>query len=149
MKKTIITIGAGILVAGGALAILIANSNPQDEPASLQAAAVWRACGGACGEGKCGAGKCGEGRAEKATTIKATEVKGALVECKVKGMTCSGCETKVTNALLKLEGVQVKEVSHKKGVALLVVDTTVTPLSKVKEAIASAKFEPKECALVQ
>lgn len=146
MKKAIITIGVGTLIAGGALAFIIGSSNSQNPTPSLQVAALWRACGGACGEGKCGAGKCGGGRAETTTSPK---VEGVTVECKVKGMTCSGCEKKVMSALLQMEGVQVKEVSHKKGVALLVVDTTVTPLPKVKEAIASAKFEAKECTIMQ
>lgn len=61
---------------------------------------------------------------------------------KIKGMTCSACETKVKEALLKIDGVKSAEVSHKTGEAKIVLASDKFDLKKVQTAVSKAGFKP-------
>ena len=61
---------------------------------------------------------------------------------KIKGMTCTMCEGKVTKALLKIEGVKSAEVSHKTGEAKIVFANDKVDLKKIQTAVTEAGFQP-------
>jgi copper ion binding protein len=57
------------------------------------------------------------------------------IELSVKGMTCSGCETHVTNAIGKLEGVDSVKVSYEKANAVVKYDAKKVRKDQIVEAI--------------
>lgn len=61
---------------------------------------------------------------------------------KIKGMTCTMCEDKVTEALLKIDGVKSADVSYKTGEAKIVLANDKVDLKKVQEAVTKAGFQP-------
>lgn len=60
---------------------------------------------------------------------------------KVKGMSCGGCVTSVTNVLLGLPGVAKAEVSLEKGEAAVEYDAGRTTREQMAQAVADAGFE--------
>jgi copper chaperone CopZ len=61
---------------------------------------------------------------------------------KIKGMTCTACESKVTETLLKIDGVKSAEVSHKTGEATIVFASDKVDLKKIQTAVTKAGFQP-------
>ncbi len=68
----------------------------------------------------------------------AKEVKA---EIRVSGMTCGACAVSVKSALTKVEGVKSTEVSHKKGLAVVLYDDTKTNEQQLREAINKTGFK--------
>ena len=61
-------------------------------------------------------------------------------EITVKGMTCKGCETKVTKALEEIEGVASVNVSSKRGSAKVKFDAEKTNVVNLEAAITAVGF---------
>ncbi|WP_096635780.1 sulfite exporter TauE/SafE family protein [Clostridium cochlearium] len=59
---------------------------------------------------------------------------------KVFDMTCTSCETRVERAILKLDGVLNVKVSYSEQSAIVVYDTSLCSLAKIKAAIKSAGY---------
>lgn len=59
----------------------------------------------------------------------------------VEGMTCGGCESSVTNALQRLDGVQVLEASHQAGTVDVLLDDERVDSGALKDAIEEAGYE--------
>jgi len=60
----------------------------------------------------------------------------------IDGMHCGGCVTRVTNALKKVDGVDVKDVQV--GSAEVAYDETRTQASSIVEAVKKIGFVAKE-----
>ena len=54
---------------------------------------------------------------------------------KVKGMVCEGCENRVKNALLAMEGIEKVEANHKEGMV------TVITQKEIEKTIIEEKIE--------
>ena len=54
---------------------------------------------------------------------------------KVKGMVCEGCENRVKNALLAMEGIEKVEANHKEGIV------TVITQKEIEKTIIEEKIE--------
>jgi periplasmic mercuric ion binding protein len=67
--------------------------------------------------------------------------KDVKAEIRVSGMTCGGCAVSVKSALTKVEGVKSAEVSHEKGLAVVVYDDTKTNAQQLREAINKTGFK--------
>lgn len=61
----------------------------------------------------------------------------ALVTCEVKinGMTCTGCEQTIENAVIGLEGIKSVEASHTEGMALIVAEADKFDSVSIKSKI--------------
>jgi len=73
--------------------------------------------------------------------ISAGEKKNEKV-VKIKGMTCTACESKVKEALLKVDGVKSAEVSYKTGEAKVVLASDKVDLKKINTAVMKSGFQP-------
>jgi copper chaperone CopZ len=62
------------------------------------------------------------------------------VELKVEGMTCTGCEQTVTNAVMELSGINHTKVSHKEGNALVEFDKSKTSEEEIVRAITESGY---------
>jgi Cu+-exporting ATPase len=60
---------------------------------------------------------------------------------KVKGMSCGACEGKVSKALSKIEGVKIKSVDSKTGLASVSYDAAKVDKSKLVAAIDATGFK--------
>lgn len=60
---------------------------------------------------------------------------------KVKGMSCGACEGKVSKALAKLEGVKIKSVDSKTGLASVSYDASKLDKTKLVAAIDATGFK--------
>lgn len=69
------------------------------------------------------------------------KVAGEQLTVSVSGMTCSGCESKVTKSLTALKGCTVGTVDHKTGKVVVTVDDNNADRTKVEQAITSAGFK--------
>ncbi len=78
------------------------------------------------------------------SVVALTSAKTEKSEIAVKGMTCENCETSITKALEKVEGVKSASVSHKKGKAVVKFDSEKTDLPKIHAAIAKAGFKVED-----
>lgn len=63
------------------------------------------------------------------------------IELKVKGMTCSHCEMRVKKALESVKGVKTAKADHKKGVAVIEADDSVTTEALVKAVNDTELYE--------
>ncbi len=61
----------------------------------------------------------------------------------VEGMVCGGCENRVKNALLTIDGVENVEASHETGIVKVISKEEVEE-STMKEKIEDIGFEAKE-----
>lgn len=78
------------------------------------------------------------------TTETAEEVISAntqKVEINIKGMTCTGCENAIQNAINEFEGVYSSKADFEKGIAVLEFDSTKVDISKVELAINDIGYE--------
>ncbi|MBP3597269.1 MAG: heavy-metal-associated domain-containing protein [Clostridia bacterium] len=58
----------------------------------------------------------------------------------VSGMMCEGCENRVKNALSLIEGIEIIEVSHIKGIVKLNINENIEK-NTILEAIADLGFD--------
>lgn len=58
----------------------------------------------------------------------------------VSGMMCAGCENRVKNALSLIEGIEIIEVSHIKGIVKLNINENIEK-NTILEAIADLGFD--------
>ena len=65
---------------------------------------------------------------------------------KVTGMTCGGCVSSVTKALLAVPGVSGATVSLAEGAAQVNFDAAKTSLSQIKSAVASSGYGTSDAA---
>lgn len=63
-----------------------------------------------------------------------------VISLKVSGMTCSGCEANIENALLKLQGVKNVEANYKQGSATVIVNPQIVDTQILIEAINKAGY---------
>lgn len=61
----------------------------------------------------------------------------------VEGMVCGGCENRVKNALLTIEGIESVEASHETGI-VKVISKEKIPEDIMKEKIEDIGFKVKE-----
>jgi mercuric transport protein len=66
--------------------------------------------------------------------------KTSTVTLRVKGMTCGGCETSVTQALKSTEGVEDAQVSYERGEAVVKYDDQKVTIAKLREVINKTGF---------
>jgi len=82
---------------------------------------------------------------ECAEWAKACEKYGDKAEVRmmsVKGMTCTGCENSIKATLTSTPGVlEVAKVSHKKGVAIVIVDKTVAKNDVLTTTVVNKGYE--------
>lgn len=65
-----------------------------------------------------------------------------LTKISVKGMTCGGCESQVTSALSKVDGVnKVIKVDHKEGFALVCADPTKVDMKVLTAAVINTGYQ--------
>jgi copper chaperone CopZ len=58
----------------------------------------------------------------------------------VEGMTCSGCERAISQALHRVEGVAEAEVSYQKGLAVVTFNPEIIGLSDIEAAVRSTGY---------
>ena len=63
------------------------------------------------------------------------------IELKVKGMTCGHCEMRVKKALEGVKGVKSAKTDHKKGVAVIQADDSVSKDQLVKAVNDTGLYE--------
>ena len=83
--------------------------------------------------------------AAEATT---TAVANKTVTLAIEGMTCSGCENTVSEAVTKIAGVATIKASHLDSTAVVSFDSTLTTVSAIGAAITDAGYDFKGEKLV-
>ncbi len=63
------------------------------------------------------------------------------IEITVEGMTCTGCEQSIENALGSLEGVTAVEADHQAGLTKVTYDTVVTTRDGLEAAIEETGYK--------
>lgn len=63
------------------------------------------------------------------------------LELKVSGMTCTGCEQRIANALSRLEGVVRSTANHQTGQVRVVFDAARISEQAVRSAIEQTGYE--------
>lgn len=71
--------------------------------------------------------------ATNAVTIK-------TVSLSIEGMTCTGCENTIQEAVTKVPGVTSVKASHLDSTAVVTFDTTKTTLSAIGDAVTEAGY---------
>jgi len=69
--------------------------------------------------------------------------KYSVQEYDVSGMTCTGCEEHVANAVKSLDGVESVSASYKEGKAVVKFDASKTSNEKIEKAIAATGYKAK------
>ena len=65
----------------------------------------------------------------------------AKYEIKVDGMTCTGCEQTIQNAVNALDGIKNIKASHTDGNAIVEFDTTLTDTSNIRMKIDATGYK--------
>jgi copper chaperone CopZ len=73
----------------------------------------------------------------------AVAVANKTVTLAIEGMTCSGCENTVSEAVTKVAGVATIKASHLDSTAVVSFDSTLTNVSAIGAAIAEAGYDFK------
>ena len=68
----------------------------------------------------------------------------STVEIKVEGMTCTGCENTVTNAIMELSGINHAKLSHTLGNAIVEFDGSKTNKEEIVNAINESGYKVVE-----
>ena len=68
----------------------------------------------------------------------------STVEIKVEGMTCTGCENTVTNAIMELSGINHAKLSHIDGNAVVEFDGSKTNKEEIVNAINESGYKVVE-----
>ncbi len=83
---------------------------------------------------------CGKPKAESQVAPQGTR---QIVNLEVVGMTCTGCEVTVKNALTKVDGVQEAEVSYKTNSAAVTIDPAKVDEQKLIDAVNQSGYKAK------
>ena len=78
--------------------------------------------------------------AAQATT---TAVANKTVTLAIEGMTCTGCENTISEAVGKIAGVATIQASHLDSTAVVSYDSTLTTVSAIGAAITDAGYDFK------
>ena len=63
------------------------------------------------------------------------------MEVKIEGMTCTGCEQTIENAVKQLAGVESIKASHENGNAIIQVEPTKMDTTLIKRAIDESGYK--------
>jgi len=77
---------------------------------------------------------------ESENTANTTKVGNKMVLLAVEGMTCSGCENTVKEAVMQVAGVANAAASFNDSVVKLDIDTTVANMDDISKAITDAGY---------
>ena len=66
------------------------------------------------------------------------------VDIKVEGMTCTGCEKHITDAILTLDGINHAKLSHVEGNAIVEFDKSQTTKKDIVDAINGSGYKVVE-----
>ena len=80
---------------------------------------------------------------DNATQAKATVVANKTITLDIEGMTCSGCENTISEAVTKIAGVGTVKASHLDSTAVVSFDSTLTTISEIGAAITDAGYDFK------
>ena len=64
-----------------------------------------------------------------------------LIDMDVNGMTCTGCENTIKSGVSELAGVVKVEASHTNAKTYVKVDTSLTSIEEIADAISSKGYE--------
>ena len=70
-------------------------------------------------------------------------LKSVTVVLKVDGMTCTGCENTISNAVMQLGGVSNVSADHESGRVEVTFDTTLVDLKSISQAITDKGYTVK------
>ena len=90
--------------------------------------------------GGCAGKSTGTGNTSQAAT---TSVANKTVTLAVEGMTCTGCENTISEAVTKVAGVSTVKASHLDSTAVVSFDSTQTSISAIGDAITQAGYDFK------
>ncbi len=76
----------------------------------------------------------------KSTEIKVNPDALVLIDFSIKGMSCTGCENTIKSSISELPGVVDVSASFTDGKAVVKLDTSLTKLNKVSEAVNSRGY---------
>ncbi len=87
---------------------------------------------------------CNEGSEEASNTEEINTEQLTTIEIKVEGMTCTGCENTVTNAIMELSGINHAKLSHIDGNAIIEFDNTKTSREEIVDAVKGSGYKVVE-----
>jgi copper chaperone len=70
-------------------------------------------------------------------------LKSVTVVLKVDGMSCTGCENTISNAVMQLGGVSNVSADHESGRVEVTFDTTLVDLKSISQAITDKGYTVK------
>ncbi len=73
----------------------------------------------------------------------ATVVANKTVKLAIEGMTCTGCESTIQEAVTKVAGVTSIKASHLDSIAVVSFDSTKTTLAAIGDAVTKAGYDFK------
>jgi copper chaperone CopZ len=76
-------------------------------------------------------------------TATTTAVANKTTNLDIEGMTCTGCENTIKEAVEKLPGVMAVSASHTEGLAVVKYDSTKTNIKTISDAIIEAGYTVK------
>jgi copper chaperone CopZ len=80
---------------------------------------------------------------DNAAQANATAVANKTVTLAIEGMTCSGCENTISEAVTKIAGVSTIKASHLDSTAVVGFDSTLTSVSAIGAVITEAGYDFK------
>jgi mercuric ion transport protein len=86
---------------------------------------------------------CSSKQAKTETAVQATAVSNKTVNLDVEGMTCTGCENTIKEAVGKVPGVTNVTASHTEGLAVVKYDSTMANIKTISDAIIEAGYTVK------
>lgn len=87
---------------------------------------------------------CNEDSGDTSNTEEINTEQLTTVEIKIEGMTCTGCENTVTNAIMELSGINHAKLSYIKGNALVEFDNTKTSREEIVDAVNGSGYKAVE-----
>ena len=81
-----------------------------------------------------------EGAPGKSTGLNINPDAVVLMDVSIQGMTCSGCENTVKSSISGLPGVVEVTASFVEGKAMVKLDTSLTKMDKISEAVNSKGY---------
>ncbi len=89
------------------------------------------------------AGCAGKSTSTDNAAVTTTAVANKTVTLAVDGMTCTGCESTVSESVTKIAGVTSIKASHLDSTAVVSFDSTKTTIAAIGDAITEAGYEFK------
>jgi len=86
---------------------------------------------------------CSSKHGVKETAVKTATVANKTVNLNVEGMSCTGCENTIKDAVGKVAGVTSVTASHTDGLAVVKYDSTKTSIRNISDAITNAGYTVK------